>query len=140
MMPHGLHVEFPGLILHCPTPVIGAKDFWVPVSQTLTKWFKVEIDAAGTNIKELQTGLDPRHEHCIILSAAKTRERWEAGLFVKRNGLLACGEVWRVQTICRVWVRLETRISKLQHLRINFYEDAKSQYFGERVDSQRWCI
>lgn len=140
MMPHGLHVEFPGLILHCPTPVLDGKDFWMPVSQTLHKWYKIELDAAGTHMDRLKDGLSPSDEHCIILNASKTRERWEAGLFVRRNGLLACGAVWRVQIVCRVWVRLETRASKLQKLRTEFYENAEEQYFAERVDSQRWCI
>ncbi|RDW94300.1 hypothetical protein BP5796_00063 [Coleophoma crateriformis] len=139
MMPHGLHVEFPGLILHCPTPVISQKDFWIPVAKLSINWVKGEIDGAGTNVDHLRDHLKPSDEHCIILNAEKTRERWEAGLFVKRKGTLACGKVWRV-TICRVWVRLETRTSKLQKLKADFQKDVLAQYFGERVDSQRWCI
>ncbi|KAI1852808.1 hypothetical protein JX266_002349 [Neoarthrinium moseri] len=140
MMPYGLHVEFPGLILHCPNPVIKKKIFWIPVSQTLHKWFKVWIDDAGSNVEELKKRLQPSDEHCIILNAEKTRERWEVGLFVKRKGTLACGDVWRVETICRVWVRLETNNDELMRLRTEFHEDIKQMYFGERVDSQRWCV
>lgn len=136
-MPHGLHVEFSGLILHCPTPVINKKDFWIPVSQSLHEWYKIKIDQARTSIDALRNYLKPSDEHCIILNAEKTRERWEAGLFVKQKGKLAGGEVRRVQTICRVWVCLETRISKLQILKTEWQKDLFPQYFGEKVDSQR---
>jgi hypothetical protein len=140
MMHKGLHVEFSGIILHCPKTPMAESTFWIPVSQCLHKWYKVKVDTGDWDWAELSRLLSGVQELCLVLNSHNPRERWELGLLVRKKGMLACGDVIWVQTVCRVWVRLETNTNNLKELKRQFREKSDQMIFGERVDNQRWCI
>jgi len=145
-MKWGLQVEFPGLILHCPEAPIENPKFWVPVHQSLHKWFKVVADggdrAIGKSWKDFwREKVCRNRETGIIMSSENPRERWEVGVLVTSKDLLTNGEVRWVKVLCRVWIRLETNQGIIQELADRFRSQKDTMIFGERLKTpQKWCI
>lgn len=143
LMKQGFLVEFPGLILHCPRVSLETEKFWIPVQQSLHKWYKVVADRGGKgqDFKDFwDNHVCKYNEPSIIMSTQTPRERWEIGLLVQTKGLLTRGEVRWVRTLCRVWVRLETNTNIIRDLGNQFREKGDAMMFGERLESQKWCI
>ncbi len=143
MMKQGFLVEFPGLILHCPRASLEKEKFWIPVHQSLHKWYKVVADRGGKgrDFKDFWENRVCRYnEPSIIMSTFNPRERWEIGILVQTKGLLTRGEVRWVRPLCRVWVRLETNTNIVRKLGNMFREREDAMMFGERLTSQKWCI
>ncbi|MCJ1372921.1 hypothetical protein MMC20_004147 [Loxospora ochrophaea] len=143
MMKQGFLVEFPGLILHCPSIPLEEKKFWIPVQQSLHKWYRVVADQ-GSNGRDFKdfwgNHVSRSNEPSIILTTHNPKERWEIGLLVQTKGLLTRGEVRWVRTLCRVWIRLETNTNIIRDLGNQFREKADAMIFGERLEMQKWCI
>lgn len=144
MMKQGFLVEFPGLILHCPHVSLKEEKFWIPVQQSLHKWYKIVADRGGKG-QDFQdfwdNHVDKYNEPSIIMSTYNPRERWEIGILVQTKGLLTRGEVRWVKTLCRVWVRLETNTNIIRNLSNEFRDSGNAMIFGERLnESQKWCI
>lgn len=143
MMKEGFLVEFPGLILHCPDVSNEEAKFWVPVQQSLNTWFKIMADKGnkGKDFKEFWENHVPKNrELSIIMSTENPQERWEVGVLVQTKGLLTRGEVRWVRILCRVWVRLEMNTNIIRDLSNSFRERGDTMIFGERLNSQKWCI
>ena len=143
MMKQGFLVEFPGIILHCPHVSLEKEKFWIPVQQSLHKWYRVSADRGGKgrDFKDFWENHVCRYsEPSIIMTTHNPRERWEIGILVQTKGLLTRGEVRWVRTLCRVWVRLETNTNIIRNLGNVFREKADAMIFGERLESQKWCI
>jgi hypothetical protein len=102
--------------------------------------YKVKVDTGDWDWLELSRLLSGVQELCLVFNSHNPRERWELGLLVRKKVMLAYGEVRWVQTVCRVWVRLETNTNNLKELERQFREKSDQMIFGERVDNQRWCI
>ena len=143
MMKQGFHVEFPGIVLHCPHTSLGEEMFWIPVQQSLLKWYKIRADRGGKgdNFKDFWDNHVCKYtEPCIIMATKTPRERWEIGILVQTKGWLTRGEVRWVRTLCRVWVRLETNTHIIRDLGNEYRKRGTEMIFGERLDSQKWCI
>lgn len=141
MMPYGLHVKFGGIILHFPRDMKLGTTFWVPVNQSLHKWFKVKVEIPEHEWRDLwEDQVCHSNEPSIILNSNNPRERWEIGLLVQHKGKLASGEVRWVRSFCRVWVRLETSTNVIKERKRVFNETGQNIIFGERLRDQRWCI
>ena len=143
MMKQGLQVEFPGLILHCPRESLEHEKFWIPVNQSLHKWYRVVADRGGKgrDFKDFwETRVGRSREPSIIMATFTPRERWEIGVLVQTKGLLTRGEVRWVRILCRVWVRLETNSDIIRERGNLFRETEGAMMFGERLNSQKWCI
>ncbi|KAL3418614.1 hypothetical protein PVAG01_10330 [Phlyctema vagabunda] len=93
MMHKGLHVEFSGIIMHCLKTPLAKSTFWIPVSQSLHKWYKVKVDTGDWNWEELSKRLSGVQELCLVLNSHNPRERWELGLLVRKKGILAYSDL-----------------------------------------------
>ena len=143
MIKHGFPVKFPELILHCPQVPFEQEKFWIPVQQSLHKWYKVVADreGKGRDIKNFwEKDVCKDSELCIIMFTTKPRERWEIGVLMQTKGLLTEREARWVQTLCRIWVRLETNTNIIRDLGNGFRKRRDAVIFGERLESQKWWI
>ena len=141
---HGLGVEFPGVILHCPEdPNLypETERFYVSVHQSMHKWYKIVADARGKDWKDLwERHIVKDKELSIIMSTHNPRERWEIGLLVQSKGLLTRGEVRWVKALCRVWFRLETNPNINRDNVNKFRTGERSVMFGVGLYKQKWCV
>ena len=143
IMKNGLLVEFPGLILHCPHASLENEIFWIPVQQGLHEWYKIVADRGndGENFKDFwETYVHPHGESLIIMSTSTISHRWEVGVLVNTKGFLTKGKVRWVRILCRVWIRLETNTNVIRREGDLFREKGGIVIFGERLESQKWCI
>ena len=143
IMKKGLLVEFPGIVLHCPQAQLTDSVFWVPVQQSLNVWYKVRADrgSKGRDFADFwENHVCKYSEPSIIMTNANLRERWEVGVLVQTLGSLSNGDIRWVRTLCRVWIRLETNSNKHVELGDDFRMKPQTMLFGERLESQKWCI
>ncbi|KAK6086616.1 het domain-containing protein [Seiridium cupressi] len=101
--------------------------FWLTIHQSMHKWFKVHAAIADEDWIEFWT-------------SESIRERWELGLLVSTQGRLASGQVRRVKTMCRVWVRLESNTNIIKKLKKEFREKPEGKMIGSKVRDQQWCV
>lgn len=138
---NGLYVDFPGVILHCPNVQIPEQKFWIPVHQSMHKWYKVYADPEKPWPRFWAEDFCSDSEPSIILPTIDVRERWEIGVLVRTKGILMRGTVRWVKKLCRVWVRLETDRAIIENQIKVFREDSNRMIFGTRLPAtQRWCI
>lgn len=140
LLPKGLHVELSGVVLHTACPSRLGRTFWVPVSQNLVKWYKVKADMTDADWAGVSNQICGGGNSYILQNSAEPREKWELGLLVAHQGMLACGEVKWVKAHCRVWMRLESNTNVLKTLKKRFRENNDDMIYGERMKAQRWCI
>lgn len=141
MMTEGFLVDFPGLILHCPQVPLESETFWIPVHQSLHKWYKVEAEGFGRDFKDFwETQVCKDNEPAIIMSTFNSRERWEIGILVETKGLLTKGEIRWVRVLCRVRLRQETNPNIIRKQGDLFRAKEEKMMFGERWKSQKWCV
>ena len=143
-MKHGALVQFPGIILHCPTKPVKALRFWFPVHQSMHKWYKVLVDTDGKNwdsFWQKEVCCTQCAGPCIIMCDGNTRDRWEVGVLCRNKGTLRQGEIRWVQILCRVWIRLETNPRIISDLICGMQAESDQVMFGERLDDQQeWCV
>jgi hypothetical protein len=145
IMKDGLLVQFPGIVLHCPTKIVSEPRFWFPVHQSMHKWYKVRaytetIDMDWAHFWKTEVSCPQCAEPAIIMCNGDMRDKWEAGVLVKSQGFLRQGEIRRVEFLCRVSIRLETNPGKIQEL-ISRWHKHDEVIFGERLDDQQeWCV
>lgn len=150
----GLLVEFPGLDLHIVNKAVLKRIFWVPVSSSQHKWYKIEaVIDDGENGEALWAQNICTTKTAIILSRFDPGEEAEIGLLVKlvnerkENVQIREHVQWIerttrfVEVICRVWVCLETNHQIINDMKRDFRRNTQHMMWGERVDSdQKWCV
>jgi hypothetical protein len=146
LMKHGLQVEFPGILLHLPCVDWAEPPLWIPVSQSLHAWYKVVFDVhevARVSWKHFfDEHLKNAKEPSIIMSGfEEPRERWEVGVLVRAKGdRLHAGTIRRVEVLCRVFLRLETKPDIIQKMRDIFRQNPTWMGFGEKLPTTKWCV
>lgn len=137
---NGLLVHYPGLALSPVSPLAGPK-FWVPVTQSMHKWYKVVAFPPQPD-SEMWWGthMSTRKELFIILSEGNPREKGAIGLLVTPKGLLSDGQIQWVDSLCQVWVRLETDREIIKSMCQRFREDSNRAVMGTRIAVQEWCV
>ncbi|KAI0869375.1 hypothetical protein GGS24DRAFT_478972 [Hypoxylon argillaceum] len=140
---HGLLVRFPGLLLHCTGDYPTKKKFWVPLSQSMHEWLKIDTqtDKEGIQFWQEQVMRGPDKKHAtIILSCPTFRDKWDIGILVRKKGELRNNQVRWVEHVCRVRVRLETNPNTIQE-RVKIFRQGKGEaVFGTRIEEREWCI
>jgi hypothetical protein len=138
--PKGLLVHYPGLALSPVSSLISPK-FWVPVTQSMHKWYKVvAFPPAGASDTWWAGQMENTEELLIILSEWNPREKGAIGLLVKPKGLLSNGQIQSVDSLCQVWVRLETDRELIKIMCLKFREDNSNAVMGTRIAEQEWCV
>lgn len=141
---NGLLVKFPGLLLHCPEMPLEFNRFWVPVAQSMHKWFKViaylEKAEDRANFRRWWQEVSRECELVIIMAKANPRAQGTIGLLVRQKGLLSDGKIRWVDILCRVWVRLETDREHIRSLCNSFRKYPQRAMFGTRTEAQEWCV
>ncbi|KAK6067825.1 hypothetical protein SCUP234_11436 [Seiridium cupressi] len=95
-------------------------------STSMHKWFKVHAAIADEDWIEFWTS-----EHSREMGAGTTRIN---------AGSIASGQVRRVKTMCRVWVRLESNTNIIKKLKKEFREKPEGKMIGSKVRDQQWCV
>jgi hypothetical protein len=141
LLKRGALVQFPGIILHCPTETPNST-FHVPLHETLHKWWKIQAVTDGEDWTEFwRNKVCEYNEPCIILSTSNPRDKYEIGILVKKKGMLSEGQIRWVEVLCRVWVRLETDFVMLAKLSKEYMENPNRLMFGVRLkEDQEWCV
>ncbi|KAK9774070.1 putative Heterokaryon incompatibility domain-containing protein [Seiridium cardinale] len=137
---NGLLVKFPGIILHCPESPLQHGRFWVPVTHTMQKWFKVTAYPEVEDIASWWQRTSGRCDLMIVLSEAETSDQGAIGLLVKGKGTLSNGQIRWVDVLCRVWIRLETDREFIRLLSNSFREFPDRAMFGTKLADQDWCV
>ncbi|KAM0820108.1 putative Heterokaryon incompatibility domain-containing protein [Seiridium cardinale] len=141
LMQSGIHVNLDGILLQCLRSEVPNQRFWLTIHQSMHKWFKVHAAIAEEDWIEFWTSeVCEYHEPSIILNVQSIRERWELGLLVSSQGRLASGQVRRVKTLCRVWIRLESNTNIIKKLKKEFREKPEGKMIGLKVRDQQWCV
>ncbi|KAF4624456.1 hypothetical protein G7Y89_g13714 [Cudoniella acicularis] len=137
---NGLLVRFPCLALYPASP-IAERRFWVPVTQSMHKWYKVVAYPPQTDVEMWwQEHMSVREELVIILSEANPREKGAIGLLARPKGLLSGGQIQWVDSLCQVWVRLETNREIIKTMCQRFRQESKNALIGTRITEQEWCV
>jgi hypothetical protein len=140
ILTNGLLVRYPGLALCSASPLVGRK-FWVPVTQSMHKWYKVVAYPPQTDLEMWwQAHMSIRKALVIILSEANPREEGAIGLLVRPKGLLSDGQIQLVDSLCQVWVRLETDREIIKGLCQSFRQKSKHALIGRSIAEQDWCV
>lgn len=137
---NGLLVRYPGLAACSSAPLtICEQRFWVPVAQSMHKWYKVSLYPLQTNLELWwKAHMSTRMELLIILSEANPREKGAIGLLVASKGLLSDGQIRWVDSLCQVWVRLEGDRKIIKRECEKFRRE--SPLIGTRIAEQEWCV
>ena len=137
----GLLVTFPGVILHCSSKPMSHQKFWIPVDQSMHKWYKIYADPIKPWEVFWKEDFSVYNEPSIILPTERIRERWQTGVLVRTKGTLERGSVRWVKKLCRAWIRLETDPKVLKREIKKFREKSNEMVFGTRLqEGQRWCV
>lgn len=152
----GLHVQYPGVLLHPPTNPVHSR-FWIPVSRKLHTWYRVDyVDdeyQGGSDWEDIWKQACKFGEPAIVLNQFERRETPEIALLVahvdkREETKYVPGQVnWKresirwVKTLCRLWVRLETDHHKIDGLIENFRQQVDDMMWADRLEAdQRWVV
>lgn len=151
LMPEGLIVRYPGIMLHCEelTLVMNHKmgqGFHFPVDRELNEWYRVDLAKKNTlpRIDEIKAGQNNKKFNymvAVIISRPRPKERLpDIALLVeiydkawRRQEKQARNEsIYYARILSRVKI---TRVSSVP------WQESKDQVIGERTkDNQLWCI
>ncbi|KAK8094960.1 hypothetical protein PG997_001645 [Apiospora hydei] len=152
LVPEGLLVRYPGIMLHCEEPktvmsYAQSKGFDFPVDRELNDWYRVEILFQENRLPTINDILTNRANKkfnymlAVIISRPQPKERLaEIGLLVE-----IYDSPWRrhekqvrPETILYSRVLSRIRISRIGR---TSWREPKDQVIGERTrDDQLWCV
>ncbi|KAK7921577.1 hypothetical protein PG985_009599 [Apiospora marii] len=151
LMPEGLVVRYPGIMLHCEelTLVLGHKmgqGFHFPVDRELNEWYRVDLAKKNTlpKIEEIKARRNNKRFNymvAIIISRPRPKERLpDTALLVE-----VYDKSWRrpekqVLKESIFYARILSRI-KITRVSSVAWQESKDQVIGERTkDDQLWCV
>lgn len=151
LMPEGLVVRYPGIMLHCEelTLVMNHKmgqGFHFPVDRELNEWYRIDLPKKNTlprieAIKASRVNKKFNYMVAVIISRPRPKERLpDTALLVE-----IYDKSWRRQEkqarhesiyYARILSRIKiTRVSSVA------WQESKDQVIGERTkDDQLWCV
>jgi len=158
----GLQVQYPGIQLH-PGHRGGAaepRSFWIPTARNLRSWLRIDFapdsPSHGGVWKTVWNAACAGAElPCIIRSRFDQHDEPEVALLVKglsRRRETAAegsaramgqnrGDVFWVQSLCRVWIQLETDNAVVAKRAEDFRLHVDAMTWGEMLDGdQRWVV
>ncbi|MCJ1325021.1 hypothetical protein MMC10_001683 [Thelotrema lepadinum] len=149
----GLQVQYPGLDILGPGKSFEQSEFWLMVSTSLQKWFRIKyVKDIDTSETEFQQALTEKSVS-IIMTNSEPGDIPEVGILVQRlkerqtyqcqaeTGKARLQSIRYVKYLCRVEVVLEDNLKTIQRLRDNFLKNSQDTILGKRADvATHWVV
>ncbi|KAK8076985.1 hypothetical protein PG996_003155 [Apiospora saccharicola] len=151
LMPEGLVVRYPGIMLHCEelTLVLNHKmgqGFHFPVDRELNEWYQVDLAKKNTlprmdEIKAGRTNKKFNYMVAVIISRPRPKERLpDTALLVEVYDKSWRRQEKQVRHESIFYARILSRI-KITRVSSVAWQESKDQVIGERTkDDQLWCV